>query len=100
MERKMDGTLRLEPGVADQVIAILAEQAMLDPAQITRAATLEELGLDSLGLVESLFAIEETFNIAVPFNANDPAAQSDGGRFDLSSVGAIIDGVEALLAAR
>jgi acyl carrier protein len=49
-------------------------------------ATLEDLGIDSLGLVESIFAIEEAFDIQVPFNANEPE-ESD---FDISSVAAIV----------
>ena len=40
-------------GVGETVIAILAEQAVLDPAGITPEMRLEELGIDSLGLVEA-----------------------------------------------
>ncbi|WP_084863877.1 acyl carrier protein [Salibaculum halophilum] len=79
--------------IADKVIAIIAEQAMLDPSDVTPQSTLEDLGIDSLGLVESIFAIEETFDISVPFNANDPS-ESD---FDISSVSAIIAAVERLV---
>jgi acyl carrier protein len=43
--------------------------------------------------VESIFAIEEEFDITVPFNANEPT-NSD---FDISSVAKIIEGVERLL---
>ncbi|MDR9427190.1 MAG: acyl carrier protein [Salibaculum sp.] len=80
--------------IADKVIAIIAEQAMLAPSDVTPQSTLEDLGIDSLGLVESIFAIEETFDISVPFNANEPAASD----FDISSVSAIIAAVERLLA--
>lgn len=80
--------------VADRVIRIIAEQAALDPAEVTPEKTLTDLGVDSLGLVEAIFAIEETFDITVPFNANEPS-QSD---FDISSVGAIIAAVEGLVA--
>jgi len=80
--------------VRDKVIAIIAEQAVLDPGDVTPAATLEDLGIDSLGLVESIFAIEEAFDIQVPFNANEPE-QSD---FDISSVASIIAAVESLVA--
>ena len=45
------------------MIAIIAEQAVLDPSDVTLDSTLEELGIDSLGLVESIFAIEEEFDI-------------------------------------
>ena len=82
--------------VETQVIAILAEQAVLDPAMVTADMTLTELGLDSLALVESIFAIEEAFDISVPFNANEPS-DSD---FDISSVGSVIAAVEKLVAAK
>lgn len=81
-------------GVRERVIAIIAEQAVLDVADVKPGATLEELGIDSLGLVESIFAIEEAFDISVPFNANDPS-ESD---FDISSVDSIVTAVEALIA--
>ncbi len=53
---------------------------------------MDSLGVDSLGLVEAIFAIEEAFDISVPFNANEPS-QSD---FDISSVAAIVAAVEKL----
>ncbi|MBE0552774.1 MAG: acyl carrier protein [Rhodobacteraceae bacterium] len=82
--------------VADRVIGIIAEQAVLDRSDVKPEATLAELGIDSLGLVEAIFAIEETFDISVPFNANEPGQ----GDFDISSVAAIIRAVEGLIAAR
>ena len=81
-------------GIQDQVIAIIAEQAMLEPSDIRMDQTLEDIGIDSLGLVESIFAIEESFDISVPFNANDPKASD----FDISSIGAIVDAVGKLVA--
>ncbi len=75
------------------VIAIIAEQAVLEPSDVSMESTLDDLGIDSLGLVESIFAIEEAFDISVPFNANDPT-ESD---FDISNVAAIIAGVERLI---
>lgn len=80
--------------VATKIREIIAEQAMLDVEDVQPQSTLEDLGIDSLGLVESIFAIEEAFDIQVPFNANEPD-QSD---FDISSVQAIITAVEGLIA--
>lgn len=82
--------------VSEKVIAIIAEQAVLETGDVTPEATLADLGIDSLGLVESIFAIEEAFDIQVPFNANEPE-KSD---FDISSVAAIIAAVEGLVAAQ
>ena len=78
----------------DQVITSLAEQAMIEPEEVTLDSTLEDLGIDSMGVVESIFAIEETFDINVPFNANSPS-ESD---FDISTVRSIVAGVERLKA--
>lgn len=80
--------------IQEQVIAIIADQALLEPSDVTLTSTPEELGIDSLGLVESIFAIEEAFDINIPFNANDPTASD----FDISTVATIIAGIERLKA--
>jgi acyl carrier protein len=79
---------------SEKIIEIIAEQAVLEIAEVTPDSTLETLGLDSLGLVEVIFAIEEAFDISVPFNANDP----DKSDFDISSVSTVIAAVERLVA--
>jgi acyl carrier protein len=80
--------------VKQRVIQIIADQAILEVSDISMSQTLEELGIDSMGLVESIFAIEEAFDIQVPFNANDPEASD----FDISSVASIVSAVEKLVA--
>jgi acyl carrier protein len=82
--------------IRDKVIAIIADQALLTPADVAPEMTLADLGIDSLGLVESIFAIEEAFDVAVPFNANNPGEAG----FDISTVATIIAAVEGLVAAR
>lgn len=80
--------------IRDRIIQIVAEQAMLDPAELKMDMSPQDIGIDSLGLVELIFAIEEEFDISVPFNANEPE-KSD---FDISSLGAIVAAVEKLVA--
>ena len=80
--------------VADRIIRIIAEQAMLEPGDVAMDASPESLGLDSLGMVEIVFAIEESFDVSVPFNANDPGE----GDFRISSVADIVTGVKRLIA--
>lgn len=82
--------------IAAQVISIIAEQAVMDPSEVALTATLEDLGIDSLGLVEAVFAIEEGFDVQVPFNANDP----DSSDFDISNVASMIEAVKGLVAAK
>ena len=87
-------TLADETGA--RVRAILAEHAMLDPAEVAPEATLQSIGMDSLGLMESIFAIEEAFDIQVPFNANAPGESE----FDVSSIASIAEAVRRLRAAQ
>lgn len=80
--------------VTQKIIEIIAEQAVLDPSEVKLSSTPEELGVDSLGLVETVFAIEEAFDISIPFNANDPT----DSEFDISSVDSIVKAVKGLIA--
>ncbi|SHE45309.1 acyl carrier protein [Loktanella atrilutea] len=82
--------------VQDKIIAILADQALLDVSDVGLDDTLDSLGIDSMGLVETIFAIEEAFDITVPFNANAPAESG----FDVTSVRAIVAAVESLVKER
>ena len=84
----------MSDNVKDSIIRIIAEQAVLEPSDISMDQSLEDVGIDSMGLVEAIFSIEEAFDIQVPFNANEPE-KSD---FDISSVAAIVAAVEKLIA--
>ena len=79
--------------VRDTVVAILAEQALLAPSEVALESSPADLGIDSLGLVEAIFAIEEAFDISVPFSANDP----DSNEFDISSVASVVAAVRELV---
>jgi len=80
--------------IRQRVRVIVAEQAMIDVEQVSPESTMDDLGLDSLGLVEIVFAIEEEFGVSVPYNANEP----NSGEFDISTVKAVEDGVIKLTA--
>ena len=74
------------------MIAILAEQAVLEPTDVALTDTLDALGIDSMGLVEVIFSIEEAFESSVPFNANAP----EDSPFDISTVATMIAAVDQL----
>lgn len=79
--------------VGDEIIRIIAEQAMVDEGEIKPDTSLEDLGLDSLAQVEVVFGIEESFDISIPYNANDPSESE----FELSTVKAVTDAVAKLI---
>jgi len=80
--------------IRQQVRVIFAEQLDIDVDQVQQDSTMEDLGLDSFGLVEIVFAIEEQFGVSVPYNANEPNSEE----FDISTVKAVQDGVITLVA--
>ena len=76
-----------------RIIQIIADQAMMDAGGLTGETLLADLALDSLMMVEVVFALEEAFDVAIPFNANGGA-----GQMDLTSVASIARAIDALRA--
>ena len=83
----------MENSVKETVIEILAEQALLETKDVYDNSSLESLGIDSLALVEVIFSLEESFDITIPFNANDPGSTN----FDISSVSSVVSAVESII---
>lgn len=83
----------VDPSIRDRVHAILAEQAMIPPEEVTDDQSLSDIGIDSMGVVEAIFAIEEAFDVQVPFNANAP----EDSAFDISTVGTVVRAVQGLV---
>ena len=79
--------------IQDTVVEILAEKALLKPGDVKLDFSISDLGLDSLGLVEIIFALEEQFNIEIDINFNN-VNSSD---FDISTVQEIIKSIEKIL---
>jgi acyl carrier protein len=71
---------------------IVAKQAKIDSATLTRDTRLSEINLQSIDIVELIFAIEDKFDISVPYSPND--LNTAGISFE--SVGDLIQAVERL----
>ena len=76
------------------VFEIVAKQAKTDAAALTRVTKLTDLNLQSIDVVELVFAIEEKFDIEVPYSPSD---QNTAG-ISFQSVGEIVDAVDKLIA--
>ena len=79
--------------IKDKVIEIIAEKALLKPIEIGLDSTINDLGLDSIGIVETVFALEEHFEIDIDINFN----KIEDSKFDISTVRKIIISVEKLI---
>jgi acyl carrier protein len=56
----------------EAVRAVLTEQFHVEPDKIHDGAELQALGLDSLSLMEFVFAIEDHFSLRIPEDQLDP----------------------------
>ena len=79
--------------IQDTVVKILAEKALLKPGDVKLDFSISDLGLDSLGIVEVIFALEEQFDIEIDINFNN----LNSSDFDISTVQEIIKSIEKIL---
>ena len=62
----------MNPSTFDVVSAVLIEQFRVDAASIGPQVALDQLGLDSLALMEFVFAVEDRFDVRIPEERLDP----------------------------
>lgn len=73
----------------EQLCAILVRDYKLSPESLTQDAALEGLGIDSLGIAELLFNVEDEFKVTLP---QEPVP--------LETVGDVVAYIDGLIAAQ
>ncbi|MDH3702969.1 MAG: acyl carrier protein [Alphaproteobacteria bacterium] len=76
--------------VESDVFDIIAEKSAIERSKLSLEAKLKDLEIESLDVVEIVFAVEEKFDIHVPYNANDQELEFD-------TVGDVVNAVEKLV---
>jgi acyl carrier protein len=74
-----------------EVKQIIAKQARVPIDQLTVDTRLETLGIESIDVIEIVFAIEEKFGVTLPFNANESAVA------EFETIGKVADAVKAVV---
>jgi acyl carrier protein len=62
----------MQPSTFATISSVLAESFHVDAATLTPEATLDRIGLDSLALMEFVFAVEDRFDVRIPEERLDP----------------------------
>jgi len=62
----------MNPSTFDAVSAVLVEQFHVDAGTVRPQVALDQLGLDSLALMEFVFAVEDRFEVRIPEDRLDP----------------------------
>jgi acyl carrier protein len=76
--------------VESDVFDIIADKSAVERSKLSLDAKLKDLEIESLDVVEIVFAVEEKFDIHVPYNANDQELEFD-------TVGDVVNAVEKLV---
>lgn len=72
----------------DELIDLIAAEALIDRDLLTRNATLSDVGLDSVGVVSVIFAVEEKYGVEI---------QEDAFA-DTANLGQFLDTLKAIIA--
>ena len=75
--------------IAEKIMDIVAREAKLDRAKLALDTRLDALKIESLDLVQILFAIEDEFDVYVPYNDES---------YKLETLNDVVDGVNRLIA--
>ncbi len=57
---------------------IISRELKIPIDRLSPATALQDLGAESIDLIEIIFALEEEFNISIPYNANEAAGAGKG----------------------
>jgi acyl carrier protein len=74
----------------DELLDLIAEEALIDREKLVRQATLEDIGLDSVDVVSVVFAAEEKYGVEIPEDAFK----------DVTNLGGFLDILKGIVAAK
>lgn len=80
--------------VIDDVKLIISKQVGIPVEQLSADSRLEVIGVESLDVIEIIFALEEKYKIGIPFNANESAAAA------FETIGQVASAVQKLLGSK
>ncbi|HEY5070481.1 MAG TPA: phosphopantetheine-binding protein [Caulobacteraceae bacterium] len=75
------------PTLDDELIDLIAQEALIERAALTRQATLADIGLDSVDIVSIVFAVEEKYGVEI----------SEDAFKETANLGQFLDILEALI---
>jgi acyl carrier protein len=101
----MTASARSALPIIDDVRSIIAKSLNIPVERLTPETRLDELGAESLDVIEIVFGLEEKFDISIPLKADEAtrlATSGKGGSQDMpfSTVADVAQIVEKLVAAK
>jgi acyl carrier protein len=91
--------------IIDDVRSIIAKSLNIPVERLTPDSRLDELGAESLDVIEIVFGLEEKYDITIPLKADEAtrlatSGKSDGQDMPFATVGDVADIVQKLVEAK
>jgi len=80
--------------IAYEIKKIIASEMKVPIERLNADTRLEDLGVESIDIIEIVFEIEQKFDIEIPLNANENMAE------EFKTVGAVAKAVESAVQAK
>jgi acyl carrier protein len=75
----------------ERILEIIQKHTQDPAVAVSRDSRIEDTGIDSYGLIEIVFELEEALGIDIPYNAND------GSFAGAETIGDLLDNLRALI---
>jgi acyl carrier protein len=98
--------MRNDLEIIDDVRSIISKSLKIPIERLTPEARLDELGAESLDVIEIVFELEEKFDITIPLKADEgthpakPDQRSENAEMQFSTIGDIATIVKQLVEAK
>jgi acyl carrier protein len=86
--------------VIDEVRQIIAKSLRIPVENLTPETRLDEIGAESLDVIEIVFELEEKFGINIPFQANQAAKSGQPAELPFGTIGDVAKAVKDLVDAK
>lgn len=84
----------------DEVRQVIAKALKVPVEQVTPDARLDDIGAESLDVLEIVFELEERFGISIPFQANEAGKAAGGAKLPFDTIADVAKAVQQLIDAK
>ncbi|HEY7299947.1 MAG TPA: acyl carrier protein [Xanthobacteraceae bacterium] len=92
--------------IVDEVRQVIAKTLKIPPDQLAPDTRLEDIGAESLDVIEIVFELEEKFGITIPYQTFDgtrtqpQGSELELGKLELNTIGQVANAVKVLVEAK
>jgi acyl carrier protein len=86
--------------IIDEVRQLIAKSLKIPVEKLTAETRLDEIGAESLDVIEIVFELEEKFGISIPFQANQPSGDQPQQDLPFTTIGDVAKAVKELVDAK